>query len=309
MARPYKQKTIAEVINHATFIDFYNRLRLIAKSRFEWTGFPEKVNTRYLEKMLYYYGSCVFYDDDDFGLMVAKCNTCNIQNIYDEPVEVTTVSEDPKYIAKTLKVDKDCVLIRNNVEMIPTDYTIQLFASRLFHCQRSIDVNINQQKFPFVFLCDKNELMTFKKIFDDIDNNEIAIYAEKNLNIEGIKALETGVPFVADKLTMSKHEIWNECMTFLGLNNANTDKKERLITDEANSNNELIEMMLEVMLHQRKEACKQINEMYGKKHNFNVDVKLRTFKKEELQLEDKKPKDNNQPLDKKLPTKEGDDNG
>ena len=289
MARPKLQKSIAELLNNATYIDYYNRLRLIAKTMFEWTGFPEKVNTRYLEKMLYYYGSCCFYDDDDFGLMVAKCNTCNIQNIYDEPTHVTTVSQDPKYKAKTLKVDDECVLIRNNVEMLPTDYTIQLFAARLFQCQRSIDVNVNQQKFPFIFLCDKNELLTFKKIFDDIENNEIAIYAEKNLNIEGIKALETGVPFVADKLTMQKHEIWNEAMSFLGLNNANTDKKERLITDEVNSNNELIEMMCEVMLNQRKLACEQINKKYG----LNVDVKLRTFKNKEFSLPDNQPLENN----------------
>ena len=278
MARPFSQKTIAEVINKTTFIDYYNRLRLIAKTMFEWTGFPDSINTRFLEKMLYYYGSCCFYDDDKFGLMVARCNTCNIMNIYDEPTEVQTISADPIYTPKSLKVGSQCVLIRNNVEMIPTDYTIQVFANRLYNCQRSIDVNTNQQKFPFIFLCDKNELLTFKKIFDDMENNEMAIYAEKNLNIEGIKALQTGVPFVADKLTIQKHEIWNECMSFLGINNANTDKKERLITDEVNSNNELIEMMCEVMLNQRKLACEEINKMYGEKHGFTCDVNLRTFK-------------------------------
>lgn len=286
MARPFSQKTIAEVINKATFVDYYNRLRLIAKTMFEWTGFPDSINTRFLEKMLYYYGSCCFYDDDTFGLMVARCNTCNIMNIYDEPTEVQTISADPLYKPKSLKINKDCILIRNNVEMLPTDYTIQIFAGRLYNCQRSIDVNTNQQKFPFIFLCDKNELLTFKKIFDDMENNEMAIYAEKNLNIEGIKALQTGVPFVADKLTMQKHEIWNEAMSFLGINNANTDKKERLITDEVNSNNELIEMMCEVMLNQRKLACEEINKMYGEKHGFTCDVKLRTFKEDKFTEKD-----------------------
>lgn len=281
MGRPYKQKTIAEMINKSTFIDFYNRLRLIALTMFEWTGFPEHVNTRYLEKMLYYYGSCCFYDDSDFGLMVAKCNTQNIMNIYDEPTSVTTISSDPLYKPKTLKIDEECVLIRNNVEMIPTDFSIQLFASRLYDCQRSIDTNTNQQKFPFFVLCDKNELLTFKQILSDIQENEVAIYSEKNLNLESIKALETGVPFVADKLTMQKHEIWNEAMSFLGINNANTDKKERLITDEVNSNNQLIEMMGEVMLNQRKLACEQINKMF----NLHVSVKVRTFKNNNHVLE------------------------
>ena len=68
----------------------------------------------------------------------------------------------------------------------------------------------------------------------------------------------------------------NECMSFLGLNNANTDKKERMITDEVNANNELIEMFLWVMLNTRQEACREIKEKFG----IDVQVKVRDFKKE-----------------------------
>ena len=301
MARPYKQKTIADMVNHVTFIDIYNRLRLIAKTMFEWKGLPDKINTRFIENCLYHYGHCAFYDDDEFGLMVARCNTCDIQNIYDEPIEVQTYSTDPSYHTKRLRVDKDCILIRNNIEMIPTDYTIQIFAHRLYECQRSTDVNIMNQKFPYFILCDKDQVFTFKQIYEKLSGNEPAIFADKALNPESFKVLETNSPFVADKLTIQKHEIWNEAMTFLGLNNANTDKKERLITDEVNSNNELIEMMSEVMLHQRQEACELINKMFGEKYGFKASVELRTFKKEELEC----PNGDNKPTNPS--DKEGDE--
>lgn len=41
------------------------------------------------------------------------------------------------------------------------------------------------------------------------------------------------------------------------------DKKERLITDEANSNNELINLNLQSYLAPRQEACRQFNEKFG----------------------------------------------
>ena len=60
-----------------------------------------------------------------------------------------------------------------------------------------------------------------------------------------------------------KKEIWNEALTYLGINNIMINKKERLITDEANSNNELINMNLQSFLTPRLEACKQFNKKYG----------------------------------------------
>lgn len=41
------------------------------------------------------------------------------------------------------------------------------------------------------------------------------------------------------------------------------DKKERLIQDEANSNNELINLNLQSFLAPRELACKQFNEKFG----------------------------------------------
>ena len=60
-----------------------------------------------------------------------------------------------------------------------------------------------------------------------------------------------------------KKEIWNEALTYLGINNIMIDKKERLITDEANSNNELINLNLQASLAPRQLACKQFNEKFN----------------------------------------------
>jgi hypothetical protein len=71
--------------------------------------------------------------------------------------------------------------------------------------------------------------------------------------------------------------MWNDALTFLGIDNANTDKKERLITAEAESNDEHTDLSAEVMLKTRRIAAEQINKMYG----LNVSVKIKEQKKPE----------------------------
>lgn len=86
---------------------------------------------------------------------------------------------------------------------------------------------------------------------------------KKQFNPDGIKSIRTDAPFIADKLMEYKKQIWNEALCFLGINTLNQEKKERLITDEANSNNELINLNLQSYLAPRQRACNQFNEKFG----------------------------------------------
>ena len=55
------------------------------------------------------------------------------------------------------------------------------------------------------------------------------------------------------------------------------DKKERLITDEANSNNELINLNLQSYLAPRQEACRHFNEKFGfTATNKEISVRVRS---------------------------------
>lgn len=142
--------------------------------------------------------------------------------------------------------------------------TMELFAYRLYEAERSCDVNIKTQKFPNIILTDEKQLFTLKQMYQKIDGNEPAIFGDKkNLNPDTIKVLQTNAPFIADKLQEYKKEIFNEALTFLGINNIMVEKKERLISDEANSNNELINLNLQSYLAPRQEACRQFNEKYN----------------------------------------------
>ena len=260
---------IAKQLNDHTYTDYYNRLSLLARVRYEWENLPNNIDERWIEKYLYYYGQCLFFMDDNLGLMVAKCNLSGTLNNYDEHTHLTPFGTN--YKGKSLRVGKECVLIRNNDDCIPTMPTIQLYAFKLANISRTADVNIHAQKTPQLILCNEKQRLTMKTVLNKVNDFEYAVFGDKNLDIDGITTLNLNAPVVFDKLELQKHATWNECMTFLGINNANQDKRERLVDDEVQANNEQVEYNAQIGLKTRQMACKQINELYG----TNISVKMR----------------------------------
>ena len=265
-------------MNILTANDYYDRLQLIALSLFEWENLPESCNARFLEKTLYSYGRALFIYDDVLGFLNMKCTPSGSLNNYDEPISYNAFST----IYQNSFSREDSVLIRNNYLERPTDNSVVLFASRLTEAERTIDTNIKAQKTPVLIRCDDKDRLTMKNLYNQYEGNEPFILGSKSLNIEGLKVLKTDAPFVADKIQSYKHEVWNEALTFFGINNANSDKRERLITDEVNANNQVISINAQAMLLTRVEACKLINERYGLK----VNVKMRTFNEAEETTEE-----------------------
>ena len=118
--------------------------------------------------------------------------------------------------------------------------------------------------------------VTMKNIYEQYDGNTPVIFGDRNqLSMDSIKSVKTDAPFVANDIMEYKKEIWNEALTFLGVNNL-SEKRERLISDETNTNNELINLNLMSYLQPRKLACKQFNEKYGLTGDKAIDVKVRS---------------------------------
>lgn len=253
-------KTIAKQLNDWTYTDYYYRLMLIARSMYEGK-LPNGINYKWVERYLFTEGSCVFFHDNELGYMVAKYIDSGRLNPYDEPTFVTPYATG--YHGKPLENHVDCVIIRNNDIMLPTSPTLQLFAYRLAEATRTSDVNIRAQKTPVAVLCDDKQKLSFKRAMQQVEENEFMIYGYKNFDIDSVKAVRLDAPVVFDKLAIQKHEIWNEAMTFLGLNNANQDKRERLVADEVSANNEQVGASGNVFLSAREEAFEEIRQLFG----------------------------------------------
>ena len=273
----FSMKTFAKKLNDLTFTDYYYRLMLIARSIYKWDNLPNGIDEKWIESFLYSYGNCVFFNDKDKGFMVAKCTQSGELNFYDEPTLLQPYGTN--FTGDELENNYECVLIRNNDLMIPTAPTLQLYAYRLAEISRTIDVNVNAQKTPIMLLCNEKQKLSMKRMFSQVDENEVAIYGSKDLEMDNIKALKLEAPVVFDKLQIQKHAIWNECMSFLGINNANMDKRERLVSAEVGANNEQVEISGDVFLKSRQQACEQLNKLFG----LNITVEKRIQSVDEIE--------------------------
>lgn len=265
-----QETDLAMIINNQTYIDYLNRLKLIATSLFTWDGLDEVAGfgaSRFLELSLYENGRACFVKDDKLGFLALKVNPSDKLNVYNLPEKVLAWSIGYN---KNYKFD-EIVYIMNNIMELPTSQTINLFAYRLYDTERTIDVNRIAQKTPIVFEGDPKSILSLKNAYMDYSGNTPVLFSNKDFNInQKINCIKTEAPFLIDKLENHKHQIWNEALTYLGIDNANTDKKERLITDEVESNNELINYYLNCFYKTRKEACDLINKKYG----LNIKIKL-----------------------------------
>ena len=266
------------IINDNTYIDYLERLKKVALSIFEWVNLPSSMNSRWLERSLYYMGQASLLKDKKFGFINTNCSSAGYINIYGLPTRLNCYSFEYQSQRKLytglnpMLSDKqkenneynECILVLNNWEGIPTCSTIELFAYRLYEAESTAFTNIKAQKTPVMILVDEKQRLLMENLYNQYNGNQPFIFGDKNmLNNTSIEALRTDAPFIADKVMDYKKEIWNEALTFLGINNVIVDKKERLITDEATQNNELINLNLQSYLAPRLEACKQFNEKFG----------------------------------------------
>ena len=266
------------LVNNNTYIDYLERLKKVAMSIFEWINLPSSMNARWLERSLYYMGQAALLKDKKYGFINTNCSSAGYVNIYGLPTKLNCYSFEYQTQRKLYtglnplsnKKDKEkadneeCILVLNNWEAIPTCSTIELFAYRLYEAESTAFTNIRAQKTPVMILVDEKQRVLMENLYNQYNGNQPFIFGDKNLlDHASIEAIRTDAPFIADKVMDYKKEIWNEALTFLGINNVIVDKKERLITDEANQNNELINLNLQSYLAPRLEACKQFNEKFG----------------------------------------------
>lgn len=258
-----------DVENFITESFMFERFKLLMLNQFKWTGLEEfNIQERHLENYLFEDGTCLFFEDKVLGLMCLPCYGEGPQNVYGDYLSYRTTGFN---YSKSYKAE-DCVLIENNKMRMPTFKAVAYFVNQLFDLKRTMDINVKQLRLQTLFTATDKNVLTVKKIIDDIDQFNWAIVTDSTLQTDEIaKAIPTGVKCMLPELTDRYNAVMNEALTYFGINNANTDKRERLITDEANANNQLIDSCAEMFLESRKRACEEINKKFG----TNIRVELR----------------------------------
>lgn len=265
---------LAMQINDATYLDYFDRFKMLATSLFTWKNLDDICGvgaSRFLELALFENGRACFVKDPELGYMALRVNPSDKLNVYMLPTKVEAWS-----IGYNKQYDfDDITYIMNNELQKPTLASIKLFAYRLYETERTIDVNLSALKTPVLIEGDTKTILTLKNVYMQYSGNTPFIFGNKQFDISNkLNVLKTDAPYYITDLDLHKHQIFNEALTILGIDNANTDKKERLITNEVESNTQLIGYYLNCWYKTRKKACDEINEKFLKDGDKKIEIVL-----------------------------------
>lgn len=268
MRKGRKAQSEAFLQNQRTYLQYVNRLTELSISMFDWKNLPDTIDARFLELALFNDGMAVFFKDEVMGYLGLQVMIGGALDVYRIPTTRTAFAQN----GYQMKLDhSNSVIIFNNMLHTNSILDVQEMSKRLYEIQRTIDVNVIQQKTPKIITCTENQRLVMKNLYAQYMGNEPFIFGDKNLDLSGIKTLDTTSPYVADKLYELKTQYWNEALTYLGISNVNTIKKERMITDEVQRNLGGTIASRYSRLFMRQQACEQINRMFG----LNISVEYR----------------------------------
>lgn len=249
------------VMNSSTYAQYRDRLTELSLAMFEWKNLPETIDPRFLEMSLFTDGQAVFFWDDVLGYLALQVAASGPFDVYRIPIRRRAYAANGYQNADL--DGSNSVLIYNNMLRTNSVRDVLIYARRLWDLDRTIDINARAQKTPVLIKGSEQQMLTLKNVYMQYDGNQPVLYGDKNLDLSSISVLQTGAPYVADKLYELKTQIWNEALTALGISNVNIVKKERLVTDEVARNQGGTIASRYSRLESRRQACRMINEMFG----------------------------------------------
>ena len=261
--------------NQDTATMFMWRLMNLAISVFKWDNLPEGVDERMLEFWLLRDGFVGFFYDEALksderrrapeGYAVLPMMIQGQWDIYEYPRDRRAYAVNGFNYECT---EDNSVIIFQNYLRVPMWLTLWQYASRLAETQRTIDINCKQQRTARIIRCSEDQRLTYLNAAKEVDEGRPWVHGDKNFDLDAFQVFDTTTPYVANELQTYKHQLWNEALTYLGIENVNTDKKERLISDEVVNNMGDVEAERFTRLNSRKQACDEINRLFG------LDVKV-----------------------------------
>lgn len=246
-----------------------------------WNGLPETVESRYIEKALFFDGQVALFKDESKDTFFAlPITTQDDLNSYFEP---------QRWTARGYNTTKELnywnsVRIRNNLLSSPTVIDVIYYIDKIAEVQQTINVNLKAHKKPLIFSTDKKSKLNIENAVKKIDDGSPYLYLGEDLKaaLSGSSAIPSNIPYIIDKLYDYKKSLENELLTMFDINSTNTEKESGMTLFEASANHDYsVNGYISAMLTMREEACERINQLFPE---LNVNVELRRRKDDEYLL-------------------------
>lgn len=256
-----------------TFFKKYLIEKVMSVFEFE---LPEMWDKNYFLYSLFLNGYLAIVNTDKFGVI---CQHCGLRgyNIYYNPTHAIIANPLLTGILEP-KIGTQCSLIRLQPNYSGVSDIVNYYADNMAMTAETCEMNIMNSKLSFLFAVrGKSQAESMKKILDQVMRGELGVFYDEKL-----KMGNDNIPldffnndlkknFIAPELQDTLRR-WEEMFcNEVGIPNIRSDKKERMIVDEVNSNNIECFTKAELWLETLKEGVEQTNKMF----NLDLSVKLR----------------------------------
>ena len=267
-----------------TFLQRYFRKYLLQKaiSVFKW-NLPKEWDEDYFKYVLYGIGYIAVLETRSFGV-ICQGGALGGYNLYYKPSYIMITNPLLKETI-TANIDIDCAIIKLQPDYSSIMDIVGYYADQLALSAEALGMNMVNVKSGVVFGAkDKTQAQSYKKMFDKMQDGDPAVFIDKQLLDDAGKP--NWYPFVqnmkeqyiADSILSDMRKIEAMFDTDIGIPNANTDKKERLVTDEINANNVETATRCELWLESIRKGIDTANAMY----NLSLSVDWRVNPKTEI---------------------------
>lgn len=256
---------------------YMRRLREMCMNRFTWHGLPDSIDPRFVETILFEQALIVYCRPEEFNPMypdgtpmnkpgetvdmMLRATPTGYLDYQDNPLAYTVFAN--QMFTKMYDADQ-VVPVWANQSRVPDLDVVMWYSRRLAEAERTTDLNLKNARYSRIMTVPEEQRQTAVNILRKIDEGQPAIFGTDTLELNMFNTLDWEMDHeILQAVQVAKNQIMNDCLTMLGINNANQDKKERLISGEVDARSEQVGVNRAIALGERQRGAERINEMFG----------------------------------------------
>ena len=276
--------------NLLTYDQVMANARLLATSRFKWQSKdvqPKDRLSEFIEMLLYLKGQCALFKDTD-GWKVRCCVPSGGLDEYGQPESFNLTDYNGTHMVTVKNDDERFIWIKNNAACIPTIFWIVKYCNRVAKIERTMDLNIDAQKTPFMIETSPEIHLSIQNIFKEIRQMDEVVYVDQKTGIkDNVQVLKLDAPYLVDKLYTQKQNEFNDLLNFLGINTVK-EKTAHILYKEATATDELTDSYLDMFSAPRIKAME-----IAKERGLKISLSILSTDEEDVDGNEALNRDNN----------------
>lgn len=256
----YNREKFSQALNNTMIASILYRY---AVNRIKWSGLPPRVSPVLLEQlMIEGHLPCLYQPEwaSEPLLHIATPNGQLDNQRLSTHYQIRTVNNLHYKIVRR----REIALLDPRYLRLNVPSTIVYYADLFEEFDKALKSNLRVQKTPVIVFAKRSQRMTAQNVAQAYENGEPMIFTYEDANLgEALQAVNFNVDYVGRDILVDRRAAWNDVMTWLGIDNVNQDKRERLVTDEVAGNSEQIEMSRFVELNPRRAFAQDVFEKFG----------------------------------------------